>query len=257
MPGGGIVQTQVLTQDGEQRQAKKRRPVSPFAGGLAIALVGMTATVVGFFPTFFSRLNQVDLAHLVHGWTMTSWITLVLTQALLIRSRQYKWHRILGWSSAVLFVAMVATSCHMIVLMMSGKTHLPFQAAKFFGYSDLVDMPLLFLLFGGAIYFRKDRHLHSRLVTATVLTSIVPALARMFDLLIWRSMEGLYHAMHLTYLLILGVLAAVIYVDRKNGAVRWPLPLAFGWFAFVYATQWAMMQAPWYDALARRIAALA
>jgi hypothetical protein len=251
------MQTEVLTQDGEQRRAKKRKPVSPFGGALPIALIGATATLVGFLPTFFTRLNQVDLAHLVHGWTMTGWIALYLTQVLLIRSRQHKWHRILGWSSLALFCVMVVTSCEMLALMLSGKTHLPFEAAKFFGYSDIVDMPLLFILFGGAIVWRKDRHLHSRLVSATVLTSIVPALARMFNLLIWRSFEGLFHAMHPTYLLILAVLAGAIYVDRKNGRLRWPLPLAFGWFVFVYATQWVAVQTHGYDAMARAIAAMA
>jgi hypothetical protein len=251
------MQTEVLTQPGEQRTAKKRKPVSPFGGGIPIALIGVTATVVGFVPTFFSRLNHVDIPHLVHGWTMTAWITLVLTQALLIRSRKYRWHRILGWSSVALFLAMVVTSCEMIALMLSGRTHLPFEAAKFFGYSDIVDMPLLFILFGSAIVFRKDRHLHARLVTATVLTSIVPALARMFNLLIWRSFDGLFHAMHPTYLLILAVLGGAIWIDRKNGQVRWPLPLAFGWFTFVYATQWVAMQWRLYDVLAHRIAGLA
>lgn len=250
------MQSEVLTHAGDERRTRKRKPVSPFGGALPIALVGVTATVIGFVPTFFSRLNQVDVAHLVHGWTMTAWISLVLMQVLLIRSHQYRWHRILGWSSVALFVAMAATSCRMIALMLSGKTHLPFEAAKFFGYSDIVDMPLLFILFGGAIVFRKERQLHSRLMAATVLTSIVPALARMFNVLIWRSMEGLFHAMHPTYLLILGLLGAAIYVDRKNGDLRWPLPLAFGWFALVYATQWTAMQWQPYDALARRIAAL-
>src|SRR5262245_48865636 len=132
---GRTMQTEVLTQKGDERRpAKKRRPVTPFGGGLPIALIGLTATVIGFVPTFFSRLSQVDLPHLVHGWTMTGWIMLVLTQALLIRSRQYRWHRILGWSSVALFVVMVVTSCQMIALMLSGKTHLPFETAKFFAY---------------------------------------------------------------------------------------------------------------------------
>lgn len=251
------MQTEVLPHAGEKPRARKRKPVSPFGGGVPIALIGVTATVVGFVPTFFSRLSHVDAPHLVHGWTMTAWITLVLTQALLIRSRKYRWHRILGWSSVALFLAMVATSCAMVALMLSGKTHLPFAAAKFFGYSDIVDMPLLFILYGGAIVFRKDRQLHARLVTATVLTSIVPALARMFNLLFWRSFDGLFHAMHPTYLLILGVLGAAIYMDRRNGQVRWPLPLAFGWIAFVYATQWIAMQWQPYDALARKLGTLA
>jgi hypothetical protein len=63
----GTVQSQVLTQNGDERRAKKRKPVIPFGGAFPIALIGVTATLVGFLPTFFSRLNQVDLPHLVHG----------------------------------------------------------------------------------------------------------------------------------------------------------------------------------------------
>lgn len=236
--------------------ANKRKAASPFGGGIPIALIGIVATAVGFMPTFFMQLGNVDLIHHVHGWTMTGWIALVLTQALLIRSRKYKWHHVLGWTSLALFVAMVATSWQVIALMMSGKSGLPFEAAKFFGYSDIVDMPLLIFFFGGAIYWRKTRHLHSRLIAVTVLTSIVPALARMFNILIWRSFEGLYHAMHLTYLLILVVLAIAIYSDWRNKDLRWPLPLAFGWFTLVYATQWPMMNAQWYDGLARWLGTL-
>ena len=248
--------TQAEIPVGSGDRPKRRKAATPFGGGIPIALIGIVATFVGFMPTFFSRLGDVDLVHHLHGWTMTGWIVLVLAQAVLIRSRRYKWHRILGWSSLALFVAMVATSWQVIALMLSGKTQLPFEAAKFFGYSDIVDMPLLIFFFGGAIYWRKDRHLHSRLMTVTVLTSIVPALARMFNVLIWRSFEGLYHSMHLTYLLILGVLAVAIYFDRKHNRLRWPLPLAFAWFTLVYATQWPMMHAQWYDSLARSIAAL-
>jgi hypothetical protein len=237
---------------------KQRKPATtPFAGGIPIALIGLVATALGFFPTFFSRLGQVDLAHLLHGWIMTGWLALVLVQAVLIRQRQYKWHRILGWSSVAMFIAMFVTSCQMIVLMLSGRTGLPFEMAKFFAYSDLVDLPLLLILYGGAIYWRKDRHLHARLVSTTVLTSIVPALARMFNILYWRSLEGLFHAMHPTYILILGVLGAAIYVDWKANRLRWPLPFVFAWFLFDYATLWPASGSQWYDGLARSIAALA
>lgn len=248
--------TQVEAQPGKARTPPKRKPVTPFGGAIPIAAIGIVATVVGFTPTFFLRLSEVDAIHMVHGWTMTGWIVLVLVQSLLIRTRHYRYHRILGWSSLALFVAMVVTSCQVFILMLSGKSGLPFEAAKFFGYSDIVDLPLLIFFFGGAIYWRKDRHMHSRLVAVTVLTSIVPALARMFNIMIWRSFEGLYHAMHPTYLLILGVLGVASYVDWKNGALRWPLPLAFAWFALLYATQWPMMNAQWYDSLARSIGAL-
>ena len=248
--------TQAEVPAGTERTPKKRKAVTPFGGGIPIAAIGIVATIIGFLPTFFLKLAEVDAIHLVHGWTMTGWVVLVLTQALLIRSRKFKWHRVLGWSSLALFVAMVVTSLLVIALMLSGKTGLPFDAAKFFGYSDIVDMPLLIFFFGSAIHFRKNRHLHSRLITVTVLTSIVPALARMFNILIWRSFEGLYHAMHPTYILILGALAIAIFIDWKDSRLRWPLPLAFVWFSAVYATQWPMMNAQWYDSLARSIGAL-
>lgn len=237
----------------------RRRPhaASPFAASIPMAAIGLAATLIGFMPTFFIRLGQVDTAHLIHGWTMIFWLLLVLGQALLINARNYRLHRILGWSSLALFALMVGSSCQMIALMLSGKTHLPFAMAKFFAYSDIVDLPLLLILFGGAIISRKDRHLHARLVATTVLTSIVPALARMFNILIWRSLEGLYHAMHPTYLLNLSILGAAILADRRAGRLSWPLPLAFGWFAVEYATQWPAMGWNWYDVMCRHIAALA
>ena len=190
--GIGIMATQAEPQAASNRPRKK--PASPFGGSIPIGVIGLVATIIGFLPTFFSRLAKVDAIHLTHGWTMTGWIVLVLVQATLIRSRLYKYHRFLGWCSLALFAAMVITSCQVLVLMLSGKSGLPFEAAKFFGYSDIVDMPLLLFSFGAAIYWRKDRHMHSRLMAVTVLTSIVPALARMFNILVWRSFEGLYHA---------------------------------------------------------------
>jgi uncharacterized membrane protein len=246
--------TQAETPAGTARVPGKRKPVTPFGGALPIAIIGIVATVVGFLPTFFLRLTEVDAIHHAHGWTMIGWIALVFTQVMLIRGRSYRLHRILGWSSLALFVALVTTSLMVMALMFSGKSGLPFFAAKFFGYSDVVDLPLLLFAFGAAIYWRKDRHMHSRLMAVTVLTSIVPALARMFNILFWRSFDpGLFLSMHPTYLLILGTLGVAILVDRKNGKLGWPLPFAFGWFTILYATQWPMMQAQWYDSLSRWI----
>jgi hypothetical protein len=249
--------TQVEPGAAAAKPARKRKSASPFAGGIPMATIGLVATLIGFMPTFFIRLNQVDVPHLIHGWTMIAWLVLVLVQATLIKGGRYKLHRVLGWSSLALFVLLVGSSCQMIALMLSGKTHLPFEMAKFFAYSDILDMPLLLILFGGAIILRKNRHLHSRLVATTVLTSMVPAVARMFNILIWRSLVGLNYAMHPTYILNLTILGIAIESDRRKGRLRWPLPLAFGWFAFDYATQWLVVDAPWYDALCRHIAALA
>ena len=238
---------------------KPKKALTPFGGAIPIAIVGMVGALVGFFPTFFSKLHQTDVIHLVHGWTMTFWLVVVLTQALLIRSHQYKLHRVLGWSSIVLFALMFASSIQMVAVMLKGGSSvgLPYNFDKFFAYSDIIDIPLILFLFGGAIYWRKDRYLHSRLVATTVLSTIVPALARFFNILIWRSIDGLFYAMHPTYLLILGLLAASIYVDWKNGKLRWPLQFVFAWFVMDYVTVWPASQSQWFEPIAQAFASLA
>ncbi len=232
---------------------KPKKALTPFGGAVPIAIVGLIGTFVGFFPTFFSRLSEVGVIQQVHGWTMTVWLVVVLTQALLIRSHQYKLHRMLGWASVALFCMMFGSSLQVVSVMLSqgSAVGLPYEADKFFAYSDIINLPLIPFLFGGAIYWRKDRYLHSRLVAATVLTSIVPALARFFNILIWRSIDGLFYAMHPTYLLILGMLGAAIYADWKNSKLRWPLPLVFGWFVFDYITIWPGYKSQWFEVVAQ------
>ena len=237
--------------------SRKIKTATPFASAIPMATIGLVATAIGFLPTFFMRLSKVDVPHLIHGWTMIGWLLVALAQALLIRTRRFRAHRLLGWSAVVLFAGMVGSSLQMLALMLSGKSGLPFEAARFFGWSDIADLPLLLILFGSAIHFRRDRHLHSRLVASTVLISMVPALARFFNILIWRSFEGLFTAMHPTYLLILGVLGISILRDRRSGRLEWSLPLAFAWFGCVYAAQWPVWHAPAYIALCQWIAGFA
>lgn len=238
------------------RKKKPRKALNPFAAGLPIALIALAVSIIGFWRTFLSRLAEVDLPHHVHGWTSFAWLGLVLSQALLIRSGQYRLHRILGWASIFFFAVMMISSWQMIALMLSPKSLLPFEMAKFFAYTDLIDIPLILVLYGGAIVLRKDRHVHSRLITATVLATIIPALGRMFNLFT-PGMDGLMLAMHPTYLFVLTILGVAIYIDSRNGRLRWPLPFAFAWFVMAYATLWTGAKSAWFDALARSIAATA
>ena len=233
-----------------------RKSTEPFGGAITMVLVGLAMTGIGFWRTFFSKLGQVDAVHMVHGVIMTGWLLLVIVQASLIRGRQFRVHRLIGWSSTVLFAAMVVTSWQIVALMLSGKTGIPFQFAKPFAYSDLTTLPLMIILYSAAIALRKDRHVHSRLVTATVLVAIVPAVARVFNL-IWTGPVGLLFAMHPTYLFVLGMLAIAIVSDWRHRRLRWPFPFAFAWFSIVYASLFPGFGSQWFDHLARAIAATA
>jgi len=85
------------------------RAGDPFGGGIALALVAIAVTLVGFWATFFSQLSHVDAAHMLHGTASTGWLILVLAQATLIRYRQFKWHRVIGWSSLLLLAVLLAS----------------------------------------------------------------------------------------------------------------------------------------------------
>jgi hypothetical protein len=191
---------------------------------------------------------------MLHGATSTGWLVLVLVQAVLIRSRRFRWHRVLGWSSVLLFTALLASSWHMLALMLSGRSGLPFDFAKLFALSDVTAVPLMIVAYGAAIALRKDRHVHSRLISVTLLAGLLPAIARMFNL-IWQGPDGLIFAMHPSYLFVLAILAAAILADWRAHRLRWPFPFAFAWFAAAYATLFPAWRSHWFDTLARAIGA--
>ena len=237
------------------RSASRAR--DPFGGGVPLALMAIAVTLIGFWRTFFSKLGGIDAAHMLHGVSSTGWLVLVLTQAALIRSRQFKWHRVLGWSSLLLFAVLLESSWHMMALLLSGKgAPMPFAIAKLFVYSDVTALPLFIICYAGAIILRKDRHIHSRLVSTTLLAGLLPALARMFAR-IWPGLDGLIFSMHPTYIFVLAVLAIAIIVDWKKDRLRWPFPFAFVWFAIAYATLFPGTSSLWFDHVARAIAATA
>lgn len=239
---------------GTAKRRPKIRSTEPFGGAITVALIAIAVTLIGFWRTFFAILADVDFPHMVHGASSTGWLVLVLVQAGLIRSRQYRWHRILGWSSLLLFTLLLVSSWHMLALMLSGKSGVPFDFAKLFALSDVTAVPLMILAYGVAIVLRKDRHVHSRLISVTLLAGLLPAIARMFNL-IWPGPEGLIFAMHPSYIFVLAILAAAIFADWKKDRLRWPFPLAFVWFAVAYATLFPAWQSQWFDSLAKAIAA--
>ncbi|MDG2005088.1 MAG: hypothetical protein P8J20_17335 [Novosphingobium sp.] len=233
-----------------------RRNTEPFGGAAIMAWLAISVTLIGFWNTFFAILPDVDLAHQLHGWTATGWLVLVLVQATLIRSHQYKLHRVLGWSSLVLFTLLLVSAWRMLAIMLSGNSHIPvpFDFAKLFALSDVTAVPLMIIAYGAAVVLRKDRHVHSRLISVTLLAGLLPAIARMFNL-VFTGPEGLIFAMHPSYLFVLGVLAVAMFVDWRKGLLRWPFPFAFVWFVVAYATFFPSWHSAWFDAVAKGIAA--
>ena len=261
---------QSVNRPAKSRPSNVNRAGDPFGGGVPLALVAIGVTLLGFWRTFFSQLENVDFAHQLHGWLSTGWLVLVMVQASLIGARKFKWHRMLGWTSVGVFTLLIITSCYMLTLMLAGVGRLaqPFHMAKIFGYSDVTALPLLIIAYVAAIVFRKDRHVHSRLISVTLFAGLLPAAARMFFGILVLSgvakvgnmdemLAGLTLAMHPTYLFVLVVLGVAMIIDWRKGRLRWPFPFAFAWLAIVYATFFQGAHSQWFDSVARAIATLA
>lgn len=237
--------------------AATRRASEPFGGAQALALLAIGVTLIGFWRTFFTQLGNTDTLHMLHGASSVGWLVLVLIQASLIRARKFNHHRLLGWCSVVLFTLLLVSAWNVLALLLSGKgSPMPFELAKLFAMSDVTAIPLMIILYGAAIWFRKDRHVHSRLISGTLLAGLLPATARMFNL-VMPGIDGLIMAMHPTYLFELAILAALIWLDWRAGRLRWPFPFAFVWLAIAYATLFPGWQSVWFDHLCKAIAATA
>lgn len=153
---------------------------------LAISIAFAGIVLVGFGRTFYLR-DLFDVPPLpsrlvsVHGFLMTAWVALFLTQVRLIARQRVRVHRRLGYSAIALAGLIIATGVPVAVRAAKygsaskppGIPPLAFLAVPLF------DLLMFVLLFGGAIYFRTRPRAHKTLMLLTVVNFLPPALGRM------------------------------------------------------------------------------
>jgi uncharacterized membrane protein YozB (DUF420 family) len=151
---------------------------------LAVAVLFPLITFLGFAPSYYlkaafnSRPVPSMLVH-IHGMVMSLWIILFSVQAYLISSKRIKLHMTLGLSSIGLAAVMFVTGLMTAV----GSAA---RGSGFPGYEPLVFMNVPFagmfvfvILFGAAIYYRKNAANHKRLMLVTVVVFLSPSIARL------------------------------------------------------------------------------
>lgn len=150
-----------------------------------IAVLFPLAVLIGFGPTFYLKpfFSTPPIARTViwiHALTMTAWIALLITQVYLISSKRIRVHQRLGFAGIAMAIILIITGMLTAV-----------AAAKYGSASSPPDIPPLeFLivpvgdivvfavLFGAAVYYRKNAANHKRLILLTVLNFLPPAVGR-------------------------------------------------------------------------------
>lgn len=182
----------------------------------------LAVVIVGFWKTYFSKLlGDITFAQHFHAIVMLLWVSLLISQAWLIRSRNNKIHRNLGKVSFIL-APLVIFSAMYVVLDSLSRQNIPYTEGALSIFWFGIFLALLFTTFYSlAIYHRKNMQLHARAMICTGLVFLVPALTRVFGFVIAPMgvpVPGIYGTMIIASLI--GV--ALIYSDWRKGKIYAP-----------------------------------
>ena len=153
------------------------------------AITMALSVIVGFAPTYYARLLGSEPLHTVsgrpftsivylHGAVFTSWVLLFIVQTALVAAHRTKVHMRLGITGAVLAAAMVvlglmtATQGVRAGASAPGIPPLQFFAIPFF------DMVLFGIFIGLALWNRKNKETHKRLMVLGYVSIITASVAR-------------------------------------------------------------------------------
>ncbi len=152
----------------------------------SVVAVSVTVTVLaGFVPLYTLRLLRHDpnltlLVH-AHGFVMTAWIALFLTQTLLIARRRVALHRRLGMFGVGLAMLVILVGMPTLANSAARKSH-DIHSTRFLWMLAAFDGIALVVfagLVGAAILLRRHGDYHKRLMLLATLSLLGPAFGRL------------------------------------------------------------------------------
>ena len=153
------------------------------------AILTPLIVLAGFARTYYLKpfLGTPDLAgrivHL-HGIVMTAWVVLFVVQVSLVATRRTRIHQRLGILGAAL-AALVVIVGVLTALYAAARGDSIGPPALAFLIIPLGDMLIFSVLIGLALYFRRNLHVHKRLMLLAAINLLTPAIARIpFDFII-------------------------------------------------------------------------
>jgi len=212
-------------------------------------LLAFLAVGLGFYPSYFGRLGEMDAAFHLHGITAALWMTLLVVQPLLYRLGAWELHRAVGKSSFLLVPLVVVGGLVMVHRMIASPDRYPPEMAYQLAYIDFYVLIQFVLFFALAMANRADVQLHARYMVGTVFGILVPALTRLF---LWLGGAPSFGAaLHLSYVAVHAVIVLLLLHDHRTGRVRAPYMLALGLMLFQHLTMTFAGGWSWWGALMR------
>lgn len=164
-----------------QKSKKKKLDTSlvihRYAGYSFLLFFGLV--LLAFWTSYYGKLNEAMETHVhLHGAAMTLWCLALISQAFLIRWKQFKLHRLIGKLSYLLvpFIIYSGFRIARITIRNMGSG----EDAIYYYFSALMFNALVVfaLFYGLAILWRKKATWHSRWMVCTIFPLITPATDR-------------------------------------------------------------------------------
>jgi len=182
-------------------------------------------TIAAFYKTYivqFPHFSERNGAFIhIHAAISILWITMMIAQPFLIRSKNLKLHRTLGKLSYFIFPLLILSFIPQIVRTILHDN----PRSVFFPIADSVLMVAFYLL---GIYHRKNSSKHMRYMIAVAFVFLFPTLGR-----IWPIYFGIHGnlSQDIQYLIIYFILLALIFYDKQGKREFKPYLVALPLFA--------------------------
>lgn len=173
-------------------------------------------TFIGFYKRYFSLAPDfpgLKHIHHIHAIALTTWLSMLVVQPILIVNNRMKAHRMIGTFSyllvPVMFLSMLLVYHNQYLRMVNeGKPVAETLAFVFSPATDVFPFVIFYLL---AIFNKRDTAKHMRYMISTGIVIGGPGLGRIF--MTWMGMD-IFTAIGLITLTTLLVFAGLIIYDR-------------------------------------------
>lgn len=190
----------------------------------AMSLLAVALVVAGFGRTVNGNLLHADVPRpsilWVHAAAFSTWVLFFVLQSALVRTRNVRVHRSLGWFGAALGAFMVPLGITTAIIMKSFEVRRLHDAgAALFLSIPFTDITCFAIFFSLAVYWRKKPELHRRFIF--IATAVL--LAAAFGRLPYLSDHSLFYV-GVDAVILLGVARDLLVNRRVHPIYRIALP---------------------------------
>lgn len=181
----------------------------------------LVISFIAFWPTYFSIFFSSNFYIHFHASFAILWFVMLIVQPYLIKSRRLDLHRLIGKASYLVAPIVVIS----IVLLAHSRINAApesFYPVQTYILYLQISLALLFAItYGFAVYYRKTKPVHARLMVATSFTFIDPIFARFFNIV---APQAAWNNQMITFMMVNLILITLSILDRKNRKAKWVYP---------------------------------